>query len=149
MRLDIIVEGRPAPGGSKSGYINKRSGKIIIAPASKYTKPWMELVTSAAKEAHQGELLECAISLTVIFKLSRPKNHWRVNGELSKAGLGRPHPTVEPDLTKLLRSTEDALTGILWKDDAQVVRQGTSKRYCRYGELPGVEIIVEEVAYYE
>lgn len=37
--------------------------------------------------------------------------------------------TVKPDATKLWRSTEDALTGIAWRDDAQISVQVVEKRY--------------------
>jgi Holliday junction resolvase RusA-like endonuclease len=41
----------------------------------------------------------------------------------------RPDHTVKPDLDKLLRSLKDALTRILWRDDAQVVSVCISKAY--------------------
>jgi Holliday junction resolvase RusA-like endonuclease len=50
--------------------------------------------------------------------------------------------TVKPDATKLLRSTEDALTGILWRDDAQIARQTVEKSY---GERAGAWITVEQL----
>jgi Holliday junction resolvase RusA-like endonuclease len=38
-------------------------------------------------------------------------------------------PVVMPDATKLLRGLEDALTGVVWHDDAQIVSQHVEKRY--------------------
>lgn len=149
MRVEIKVYGRPAPGGSKSGFVNKRTGKVNMAPASKYTKPWMINVAAVAKLQYWDRPMTGPVSLMITFKLLRPKSHWTKTGDLSSAGRKRPHPTVKPDLTKLLRSTEDALTGIIWKDDAQVVRQSMAKRYCHSDELPGAEIIVESLENYE
>jgi Holliday junction resolvase RusA-like endonuclease len=40
-------------------------------------------------------------------------------------------------LTKLLRAVEDAATGLLWWDDAQIVTQIITKGY---GTRPGVTI---------
>jgi Holliday junction resolvase RusA-like endonuclease len=43
---------------------------------------------------------------------------------------GRTRPTCYPDLSKLIRATEDALTGLAWGDDAQVVEyRDTVKTY--------------------
>jgi Holliday junction resolvase RusA-like endonuclease len=52
------------------------------------------------------------------------------------------YPTNPPDATKLLRSTEDALTGIVWKDDKLIVDQLVSKNYQRPGIYPGAKITV-------
>jgi Holliday junction resolvase RusA-like endonuclease len=50
-----------------------------------------------------------------------------------------------PDLDKLQRSTLDALTGVLFKDDSQVCRILAMKCYCLEGELEGCEIVVEGI----
>ena len=42
-------------------------------------------------------------------------------------------PTVKPDATKLWRSTEDGLTGVLWRDDARIVCQLVRKVYAEDG----------------
>ena len=41
----------------------------------------------------------------------------------------RPLMTVKPDVDKVLRATLDALTGIAYEDDAQVVDAHPVKRY--------------------
>jgi Holliday junction resolvase RusA-like endonuclease len=51
---------------------------------------------------------------------------------------------TRPDATKLWRPTEDALTGIVWRDDSQIIRQLVRKRYCGPGEVPGAEVLVDE-----
>ena len=42
----------------------------------------------------------------------------------------RIHPTVKPDIDKLVRAINDALTGILFIDDCQVISMAMSKEYC-------------------
>jgi len=56
----------------------------------------------------------------------------------------RVFPASRPDLTKLIRSVEDALTGILWRDDAQVISQVALKRYAMPDETPGVRVRVTQ-----
>ena len=46
----------------------------------------------------------------------------------------------KPDVLKLARSTEDALTGLIWMDDAQVWEMQILKRY---SEGLGADITVE------
>jgi hypothetical protein len=81
-----------------------------------------------------------AIAVEVVFKMPRPQSH------LGRAGNPLPSApafhTTRPDATKLWRSTEDALTGIMWSDDAQIVLQTIQKRYADTGEHPGVWINV-------
>ena len=51
----------------------------------------------------------------------------------------RSHPSVKPDLDKLVRSCLDSLTGVGFKDDGQVVHVTASKDY---GAPERVEITV-------
>jgi Holliday junction resolvase RusA-like endonuclease len=70
----------------------------------------------------------------------RPKGHYKGGkyGTALKANAP-PFPTVRPDATKLIRPAEDALKGILWRDDSQIVTQAATKRY---GDQAGCRIRV-------
>jgi Holliday junction resolvase RusA-like endonuclease len=86
--------------------------------SSKNVRPWREAVKWAAqtlpgalRDDHGASLLDCPIHLEVTFTLARPKS--------SKKGAT---PSTRPDLSKLVRSTEDALTDVgVWRDDARVI----------------------------
>ena len=82
------------------------------------------------------------VRLTLDFTYLRPKGHFKKHGDLSTAGKKKPYPTVKPDLTKLVRAVEDALTGLIWRDDTQVVYQSNSKTY---GSPQGVTVLIEEI----
>ena len=58
-----------------------------------------------------------------------------------RAKQRRVWPECRPDLNKLSRACLDALTGIVWRDDSQVVRLEAEKEY----GVPGVVIWVERV----
>ncbi len=78
------------------------------------------------------------------FQVARPKSHFGTGCNKAVLKLGAPAmPIMKPDLTKLVRSTEDALAGILWRDNCQVVGQEAQKRYCAWGEAGGCWILVE------
>lgn len=66
------------------------------------------------------------VELVVRFYVPRPKSHYGAKGLRPVAPS---YPTVAPDVTKLLRAVEDALKGIVWRDDSQVVIQHAWKRY--------------------
>lgn len=128
--VKFTVPGIPAPAGSKNGFYNRKQGRVIITDDSYRAKPWMAAVAAAAHEAHAGELLAGPLELQVHFVLPRPAGHFGkgVNAEVIRPGAPT-HPTVRPDITKLVRAVEDALTGIIWRDDAQVVVQHLTKTY--------------------
>lgn len=110
------VEGRPAPQGSKTP--TKYGG---FRESSKYLKPWRDAVVLAATlvKAEDGffKPFDGPVRLNVTFFIERPKStKW-----------GR-YPAGTPDLSKLMRSTEDALTAAgVWVDDALVVKASVEK----------------------
>jgi len=146
----IVVNGNPAPGGSKSGWcINSQKGKVCrgaiinMAPNSKYTKPWMALVKASARKAYQGPPIQGPISINATFMMDRPKSHRRSgkNAALLKANAPVYH-LQKPDVTKLWRSTEDALTqaGVLM-DDCHVSNAHIYKTWRNLiSTMPGVSI---------
>ena len=139
--LKFFVPGVPAPGGSKKGFYNKKSGKIIMAPDSKKTKPWMQAVAGCVRAEYDGELLTGPLCVDFQFRFLRPKSHYGTGRNAIYLKDSAPlHPTVKPDRTKILRSTEDALTGVLWKDDSQIVAGEPTKIYVERN--PGVVITV-------
>lgn len=56
--------------------------------------------------------------------------------------LGVHRPTMKPDIDNLFKAVTDACTGIVWKDDNQIVSTKSDKFY---SEEPRVEIYVEEL----
>jgi len=100
----------------------------VVTDDNPRTKPWRAVVAVVAGQHRPAKLLDGPLSLTARFFLPRPKS-------LPKR---IEHPAKKPDLSKLVRAIEDALTGIIWRDDAQVVHENASKHY---GE-PRCEILV-------
>jgi hypothetical protein len=110
-----------------------------MVESSKHVKPWRDAVRSDAADAI-GHLddewpglparhrppLDCPLVVDMVFTFARPKSHYRTgrNAHLLR-DAAPPHPTGPPDLSKLARSTEDALTDAgVWRDDALVVAYG-------------------------
>ena len=138
--LRIVVYGRPAPQGSKSFMgLSKKTGRAILAESSKAVKPWRELVWAAAVAVRHGPPLDEPIRVRMTFTLPKPA---------SAPKRRKTWPMRVPDLSKLIRSTEDALTQAgIWVDDARVVECIAAKRYPNEGpdalDSPGAVIEIE------
>lgn len=78
------------------------------------------LVSTKYRIAGHREPLAGALALKIIFRVPKPPSI-----ELAR----RPYPCVRPDLDNLLKGVQDALNGVLWKDDGQIVEVEMSKVY--------------------
>ena len=117
----FFVQGTPATAGSKQPFKNRKTGKVLMVPANKRQKPWMESVKYAAMEAYHGKPVSGPILLVCLFCLRRPKCHYGSGKNSTKLKDSSPAwPIVKPDTTKLLRAVEDALKWTIWYDDSQV-----------------------------
>jgi Holliday junction resolvase RusA-like endonuclease len=141
--LYITVLGEPQPAGSKRAFVNPKNGRAIVTDANKKAKPWQREVKQAASEAYAGELIRGPVSLRLTFIRPRPKGHFGTGRNADAIKPSAPDfPTTRPDALKLARAVEDALTGVLWADDAQITEE---QLYKRYGEPARCEIEVREL----
>lgn len=153
--ITFRVYGTPKPGGSKRSFVpgikpgmrwDPKRHRPVVVEDCKGNPAWRESVREAALAVAPKELLEGPLLLTVRFLMTRPKYHYRTTkktGTQLRDDAPNYH-TTKPDRTKLLRSTEDALTGVLWRDDTQVVDGPTSKVYTE--GRPGAEITVQRIS---
>lgn len=145
--FDVI--GLPGPQGSKR---HVGGGRMIESSAK--VKPWREAVKHAAIAAYGPWNASTPLGALLPFPLDRPlrvRMVFTLPKPASAPKRRQTWPDRKPDLSKLVRSTEDALTDAgLWKDDARVVELTTVKRYPGEGEdalpVPGVRIRVEVIA---
>lgn len=142
--VTFTVLGRPQPAGSKKGFVNPKTGRVIITDDAKKSRPWKSVCSGDAHVAMAGRvLLDGPLGFKVTFYVQRPKSHFGTGRNARTLKDSAPaYPAVKPDTTKLVRAIEDALTGIVWRDDAQVVTQVAFKRY---GEPERAEVTVWNV----
>jgi len=119
----------------------------MIVDACKTVKTWRQDVKLAAMAVMPAELYDGCLRFDATFYMPRPKGHYGTgkNAHVLK-NSSRPAPCTTPDLLKLGRSTEDALTGIIWVDDARVVDERLRKLYAGRGEPVGAELAVYAMA---
>lgn len=139
--LTFTVYGHPEPAGSKKAYVPKGWTRAVVTDANPNAKAWKQEIATTAQAVFNRqhgptgltehvELLARPFMVDLTFYLARPKGHY---GTGRNAGVLKPsaprYPAVKPDIDKLSRAVLDALTRVLWRDDAQVVQKFASKVY--------------------
>ena len=113
-----------------------------VVDANPKSREWKTHVAQEAGKIADG-MLEGPLFLHAIFFRPRPASHF---GTGKNSGVLKPsappYPITRPDTTKLLRAIEDAMQGVLYRDDAQIVRQIVSKAW---GTPARCEIRIETV----
>jgi crossover junction endodeoxyribonuclease RusA len=128
--LRVWVPGAPAPQGSK-----RHVGRGILVESSKALGPWRDRVAMFAT-ASNPSLLTGPVRVDADFVMTRP---------VSTPKRRTPAAVKRPDLDKLLRGVLDALTGVTWADDSQVVEVFATKRLAAIGETPGLRLVVMDL----
>jgi Holliday junction resolvase RusA-like endonuclease len=139
MRYEFVIYGSPAPQGSK-----RHLGNGVMVESCKRVKPWRESVKWTALQARGTNApLDGPLRCTMVFTLPKPR---------SAPKRRRTWPDKKPDLSKLVRSTEDALTesGIIL-DDARIVDFGATRKVFPNEDpdaldAPGARIVLEVIA---
>lgn len=142
MTISFMVPGLCKPAGSKRAFLNKRSPhKPIVTDDCKEGAGWKQTVSMYAVQAYRDPPMTVPIRLSLTFFVLRPQNHFGTGRNSGKLKESAPKwPCVKPDVTKLIRAVEDACTGIIWRDDNQVVEQHAFKKF---GDKPGVMVTVQ------
>ena len=141
--ISFTVLGTPIAQGRGRATIVRGHAAIYDPPES---RAWKQEVRSAASAAlGKPSLIEGPIEVSLRFWFPRPSRIvWKT----------RPMPSewmpCGKDVDNLAKSVLDALNSILWKDDSQVVRLVSEKRYNPgpgFGdERARVEVMVEVMA---
>ena len=132
--LDVRVYGQPlAQRRPRVRVVQPKERKpfahVYEDPAD---KDWKRTVILQVLPKKPPAPVEGPLAMTLRFFLPRP---------ISLPARERYH-TRKPDLSNLAKSVEDALRGIVYRDDAQLVRLTVEKHY---DPAPGVAIQIERV----
>jgi crossover junction endodeoxyribonuclease RusA len=147
MFLEFQVHGLAQTQGSKRAFpFKRRDGRLGVAVSDDNPKgkAWKSQVADAAREAMflAGRVLTAEpVILEMVFVMLRPKSHFGSgrNAAVLKDSAPR-FPAGKPDVLKLTRAVEDALTGIAWRDDSQVIHLNSAKVY---GTVPCVAVRIK------
>jgi Holliday junction resolvase RusA-like endonuclease len=118
----------------------KRMGNFVQTYTDAKTKTYEALVKEAAKKAMgSNEPLETPISFYCHIRLPVPKSFSKKLSEACLSGFIR--PTKRSDIDNYCKSVMDALNGVVYVDDSQVVHMVASKAYAAEG---GIDVVVAE-----
>jgi crossover junction endodeoxyribonuclease RusA len=136
--MRLVVLGLPVPQGSKSAHpFRRKDGSLGVAVheggKAARLKDWRRAIADAARAWMAENGLESPadgpLALVATFYLPRP----------SSAPKRLVYPAKKPDCSKLIRAVEDAMTGIVYTDDARIVDLRVYKRFA-VDSPPRVEI---------
>jgi len=146
--LDIFIAGNAKPAGSKRAFAHAKTGRIIVADDCKTTKQWQNLIRYHVQWNFTDPPLTVPIRLNVAFIRRRPRSHYGTGRNADKVKRSAPaFPITRPDRGKLLRAVEDALTGIVYRDDAQVVDGYVVKTWADREDYPHPGAHIHAFAY--
>lgn len=133
--VSFVVPGEPVgKGRPRIGRVGNHARMFTPAKTVNYEG----LIALAAQTAMQGrELITNPVLVEMHMLLSIPQSMSKKRKALAEAG--QLFPTKKPDMDNVIKAIYDALNGVVWKDDVQVVDAIVSKRY---GTSPGVRVRV-------
>ncbi len=137
MIVAFTVPGTPVAKGRARSFV--RNGHVAHYTPER-TANYENLVKLVAQQAMVGkELFTCPVLMKIDLFVSIPVS-W--SKKKQKAALsGEVMPDKRPDLSNVLKSIEDALNGIVYQDDKQIVSLTIEKRYA---EIPKANVEVRK-----
>lgn len=150
MRTHLFrVYGVPTTQGSKRAFVHPHTGRAVVTEQmGQRLRDWRASVADAAgryvsEHPHLAWPIIYPVRLELTFWLPRPKAHFSASGGIKDTwATARPHK--KPDLEKLVRAVNDALSKTVIQNDALVVKLSAQKLYAEEDEPPGCWIQVEE-----
>ena len=131
------VDANPV-GKQRARYVKR--GNFVQAYTPEKTRTYETLIRDAAIEAMgTSEPLETPVTLYLYIRVPIPKSHSKKKVEACLNGLDQ--PIKKPDASNILKSVEDGMNGIVYKDDSQIINLHVTKVY---STLAGVDICVKE-----
>jgi Holliday junction resolvase RusA-like endonuclease len=120
-RITFTVLGKAEPQGSIKEFVV--NGRARLTSDNTKMKPWRQAVGFIALEARPTSCIwagkHVPVAVDYHFYFARP----------TSAPKSRIYPVTKPDWDKIARSCSDAMTGIIYLDDAQIVDGHVRKEY--------------------
>ena len=131
------VDVTPVPKG-RARYV--RRGNHITSYTPEKTRTYETLIKEAGVQAMgSSEPLETPVTLYLYIRMPIPKSYSKKRIEACLSGFEQ--PIKKPDASNILKSVEDGLNGVIYKDDSQIINIHVTKVYSTQG---GVDICVKE-----
>ena len=140
--VKFSVEGVPVGKGRPKFA---RRGNFVQAYTPTKTKTYEQQVADAARVAMGAKLRTMEpVQLNMDIFVPIPKSWSKI--KRARALNGVEYPTTKPDIDNVAKAVFDAMNGIVFQDDKQIINHCITKRY---SDNPRVEVRVYEVSYDE
>lgn len=122
-----------------------RRGRCVVAYEKKEMKAWRVECSRLIKENFgTGELIEGPLKIDATFYIHPPKYISSKKKLKEKLEAEEIFCSKKPDIDNYLKALLDSMTGIVFKDDGQVVECKTRKLYSL---KPRIEFSIKEILY--
>lgn len=131
--LEPVAKGRPR---------FSTIGGIVRTHTPKKTVDFENAVKAAAIEQMKkagSELMDGPVSLFVRFTIGIPESWPKWKRKAASENVIA--HTGKPDIDNLIKGVKDALNGVAWIDDSQIMFLNT---YKMYGEVPNIKITIDK-----
>ena len=141
MIIQFIVPAIPIAQPRQRHRVIQQSGGRAFAtnytPKNDPVNAFKAAVQLAASNAYRGPPIEGPVEMDVVFVMPRPKSMiWK------KRDMPRVPHTGKPDRDNMLKSLQDALEGLLFRNDSQIYDGRATKWIAAGDEQPHVELTV-------
>jgi len=127
----------------------KGKGRPRFSRFGKFTKVYTDQQTldyetaigvSAAHAMGSSQPIETPVAVFLYVRLPIPMSYSKKRSEACLNGSE--HPTKKPDIDNVAKAFLDAMNGIVYKDDTQVVQLHVNKVYAKES---GVDVLIKEI----
>ena len=137
--LSFEIPGQPiGQGRPKFSTINGHA-RAYDPEKSRNYKAYIRMLATQAMKDSGFTMIEGACSIEIFAFFEVPKSKSKKFREAALNGLER--PTKKPDLSNIIKGIEDALNGLVYKDDSSIVYLSIAKVY---SDIPRVEVILSD-----
>lgn len=137
MVISFTIPGNPVAQGRPRASIQR--GKIHMRDPDK-SRAYKQHVALVARQNAPKKPIEAPVSVIIRIHRPIPASMTKKLREAVKQGIHR--PIVKPDCSNIAKGIEDAMNGIIYKDDSQIVDLTINKYY---SDNPRVEVEIETV----
>jgi Holliday junction resolvase RusA-like endonuclease len=137
MQIHFQVEGDPK-GKGRPRF--SRVGNFTKVYTDKQTLTYEAMIATFAKQAMGGtELLKTPVSVFLYVRLPVPQSYSKKRRDACLNGLEK--PCKKPDIDNIAKTYLDAMNGVIFVDDTQVIDLHVKKLY---SVVAGVDVMVME-----
>lgn len=139
--MQIIIPGQPQGKARARTFYNPRLGKHQSVTPGK-TVLYENLIKTCYLRAHEGECYDEGQPLNVIIRAYYEVPKSTSKKDRIKIQKHELYPTKKPDADNIAKVVCDALNGMAYKDDKQIVNMTVIKRYAEEGQEPHVDVTI-------